>query len=425
MPPSTWISSVRDRLANSWFFAVSILLHVILVVALGTTVLFEFEKEPADMVAHEALVQPREQHQKPQSDPSRKQTPADFVHDFAPPPPTGEPSPLEQILRNSQPSDLNFIAPGQYAGPAQPNPDIAKATQDFRPEISNPSQLTKDDLSRIGEFTNWSTDAHSGKPLTQRRFVFKAYLGRYADGNWQSTVDIRNGKIAAGSLPNLLFLMSKWSGDRIQTNERDVEAIPLDSPALLADRPPFVFMTGTREFRLTDAEVENLRRYLRSGGAVWGDSSVPGQRSAFDKAFRHEMKRVLGEASSDFEALTPHHAIFSNGYFSRLKDAPSGLNHYRESVDVLRWGGEIAVIHTRNDYGDMWRVGLDEKGDVDLSKTENGEFVATDPAIWAHRGVYVRNLEPATVKQSFEFGINVVVHLLTRWETRTASGHKL
>lgn len=80
---------------------------------------------------------------------------------------------------------------------------------------------------------------HPGKPLTQRRFAFKAFPGRYADENWQSTVAIRNGKIAAGSLPNLLFLMSKWSGDRIQTNERNVEAIPLESPALLADRPPF------------------------------------------------------------------------------------------------------------------------------------------------------------------------------------------
>jgi len=425
MLPSTWFSSVRDRLANSWFLAISILLHMVLVVALGTTVLFEFEKEPPDLVAYEGLLQPKDSAQQPAPDPSRNPSPADFVRGYVPPASSGEQSPLERILKNSQPSDLNFIAPGQHTGPSQPKPEIAEMPRDFQPHAASPVQLTSDDLSRIGEFTNWSSDATPGKPLTQRRFAFKAYLGRYADGNWQSTVAIRNGKIAAGSLPNLLFLMSKWSGDRIQTNERNVEAIPLDSPALLADRPPFVFMTGTRDFKLTHPEVENLRRYLRSGGAVWGDSSVPGQRSAFDTAFRREMKRVLGEAASEFESLPSNHPIFTAGYFSRLKEAPSGLNNYRETVDVLRWSGEIAVIHTRNDYGDMWRVGLDEKGEVDLSKNERGEFVATDPALWSHRGVYVRNLEPPAVKQSFEFGINVVVHLLTRWESRTAMSKKL
>ena len=51
---------------------------------------------------------------------------------------------------------------------------------------------------------------------------------------------------------------------------------------LLAKKPPFVFFTGHRDFKLNDKEIENLQKYLQLGGAVWGDSSLPGSRSRFD-----------------------------------------------------------------------------------------------------------------------------------------------
>ena len=70
---------------------------------------------------------------------------------------------------------------------------------------------------------------------------------------------MQNGEITGGSLPNLLYAMSKWSQEKIKTNERKVKAIALDSPELLTARPPFIFLTGTRDFKLTEKEIENLR----------------------------------------------------------------------------------------------------------------------------------------------------------------------
>ncbi len=421
MLPAELFSSVRDRLSQSWFLAVSALLHLLLLFALGTVVLVEINDEPSEMTAHNGLLQPTQEIERPQEPGADKSLMEGLNTSFSKEISSGLVSrdfPMENLIKNSLPSELNFVAPGHVPSPS---PDSAIADIAVPNILPAQDVLKRDQLMEIGKFTKWSPDAGKGKPLSQRRFAFKAYLGKYSGGNWQSTVEIRNGKIAAGSLPNLLFLMSKWSGDRIETNERNVEAIPLDSPALLNDRPPFIFLTGTRNFSLTDSEIENLRTYIRLGGAVWGDSSVPGRRSAFDIAFEREMKRVLGEQSGKMEELPADHPVFVGGYFPKIRRLPSGINHTNEPVKVMRWNGEIAIIHTRNDYGDMWRVGLDNSGGVDLSKNEKGQFVATDPALWSHRGIYLRNLEAPAIRESFEFGINMVVHLLTRWEDRTAS----
>ena len=93
-------------------------------------------------------------------------------------------------------------------------------------------------------------------------------------------------KIETGSLPNLLYLMSAWSKDKIKTNYKNVQAIKLDSDEIFSIKPPFIFLTGTRDFKLSDKEVENLQKYVRMGGCIWGDSSLPGLRSRFDMAFR-------------------------------------------------------------------------------------------------------------------------------------------
>jgi hypothetical protein len=403
---------------------------VLLVFALGAIVLVEATKDIPDFVTtgRDFLVPDGEIIPKPPAPDANDTLKKSLQEDFSPmvPSTSGPADPnLRKIIQSSEPSPINFVKPGILTEGLPTPPSDTFQNQGLTPSITPSQGLSQADLARIGDFTDWSPDDATGKPLSQRRFVFKAYLGKYAGGNWQSTVDIRDGKIAAGSLPNLLFLMSKWSKERIETNERNVEALPLDSPALITERPPFVFLTGTRNFVLTDAEIENLRTYIRLGGAIWGDSSVPGKRSAFDRAFQREMKRVLGESTADFESLPEDHPIFANGYFPKIRQIPAGLNHYKEPVQVMRWNDEIAVVYTSNDYGDMWRIGLDDKGQIDLSRNAKGQFVATDPKLYDHRGVYVRNIDAPAVRESFEFGINMVVHLLTRWESKTALAKKL
>jgi hypothetical protein len=299
------------------------------------------------------------------------------------------------------------------------------------------------DASAIKNFTQgWGKGSGSGTGTRQRVFEFTAYLGKYDGGNWWSTVQgkydedsVKDGApIVRGSLPNLLAFMSNLPGGRIKTNYDRVKPIRLDSPELFAAKPPFIFLTGTRDFTLTEAEVQNLRKYLRVGGAIWGDSSVPGRNSRFDIAFRREMRRVLPDKNKDWEELPKDHEIYSrNAFFPNIASAPPGLNFYQEPVYALRiYGdgtksnpGQIAVIYTANDYGDMWQIGLLPDGKVDTRENEKREWVATNKKLWDNRGDYIRNLEEPALDTTYKFGTNIVLHLLTRWEAKVKSAPSL
>lgn len=261
------------------------------------------------------------------------------------------------------------------------------------------------------------------------KYEFTAALAKYQGGDWNTTVRTRDNRVTGGSLPNLLYLMNKWSKDRIETNEDQVHVVNLADDEILVKRPPFIFMTGTRKFTLTDAEVENLRKYLRMGGCVWGDSSLPGLRSQFDISFRREMKRVIGNIDAEFEPLPENHSLFRDAYFKQVSQVPAGLNYYREPVFALKMFGEVAVIYTANDYGDMWQIGLNERGEVDLGRDVHGQYVAVNPELWDRRATYLGNLTPvakgrdsaANLADTYRFGANVIFHLLTRWDKKVAS----
>ena len=84
-------------------------------------------------------------------------------------------------------------------------------------------------------------------------------------------------------------------------------------------KPPFVYLTGHKDFRLKDQEVKNLRDYLMLGGAIWADSALAGHRSRFDVAFRREMKRVFPDR--DFAPVKLNHDLFDM-WFENLTCRP-------------------------------------------------------------------------------------------------------
>ena len=240
--------------------------------------------------------------------------------------------------------------------------------------------------------------------------------------------------IPQGALPNLLEFMSQESRDKIKTNYNKVEPLALDSEKLFAAKPPFIFFTGSRDFVLTEKEVANLQKYVRLGGAIWGDSSVPGKGSRFDIAFRREMKRVMPDKDKDFEALSPNDAIFRRTpYFPEVKQQPPGLNYYEEPVYVMRYFGEIAIIYTANNYGDMWSFGIKQKGprewEINNDRNARGERVALNWELYMNNGLYIHNANPlpplASLMDTYKFGTNMVIHLLTRWEDKLRSAPRL
>jgi hypothetical protein len=287
---------------------------------------------------------------------------------------------------------------------------------------------------QIREFTGgWGKGTGSGTGTRQREFDFTAFIAKYNGGNWDSVFRVVD-KIPQGALPNLLEFMSKESRDKIKTNYNKVEAVPLDSDRIFAAKPPFIFFTGSRDFVLTDKEVANLQKYVRLGGAIWGDSSVPGRGSAFDIAFRREMRRVIPDKDKGFEALPANDEMFRRApYFPEIQEQPAGLNYYQESVYVMRYFGQIAVIYTANDYGDMWQFGIKQKGprewEINNDRNERGERIALDWGLYLNGGLYIHNVDPRppikALLDTYKFGTNMVLHLLTRWEDKLRSAPRL
>lgn len=424
LPFNSPFQKLLDKFSNSRDFTISFVLHAIIVAVFGTTVLFQAVQEPPDFEGGDGgFLQPGEvAAQVPQQQPVQQQTNFNVTTVQTP----SNTSNLNAITTTA-PNALNFSMNPTITPVMTTTPTTPSATQMTTAPASVSSEgLTQAAASQIKQFTGgWGKGSGGGTGSRNREFQFTAYIGQYAGGNWNSTVRVVQNRIETGSLPNLLYLMSFWSKDKIKTNYQNVKAIKLDSDEIFSVKPPFIFITGTRDFKLTDKEVENLQKYVRMGGCIWGDSSLPGLRSRFDIAFRREMKRVIPDVNKDFEPLPANHPIFTKGYFAEIKEVPPGLNYYREPVFAMSIYGEIAIIYTANDYGDMWQVGLNQQGQIDTRRNERGQWVAINDVIYNNRGIYLSNITPESLATSFKFGTNIVIHLLTRWEDKVRTAPSL
>ncbi len=422
-PQNAGVRRLIGRLGRSRFFTISVALHFVLVLTLGGVVLVRNTRPTADVMdsTDGGLVQA-----------TNVQVPAlDTVQPVEPQ--QADPTPPQPVNNVPAPTTM---APISVAGPTGAFEFNAPAPTDVL--TSNPPSFLNNEQAstqvsaptapgtipaRIaagmkGFTQNWAQQGDSGSGVGRdRKFKFTAFLAKYAGGDWDSTVKLENGKIVKGSLPNLLFIIRKLSNDRIQA---DPDAVPLNlaSDDLFTKKPPFVLFTGHQDFKLTDKEVENLQKYLQLGGCVWGDSSLPGNRSRFDIAFRREMKRVLPDQDIQWQELPPSHDLFNKKYWQEVIGVPPGMNYYQEPVYALKNFGEVVVIYTANDYADLWQVALDEKMDYDLRRDEKFQYVTTNITMYNRRGIYFRDLELPELRMSYKFGTNIILHLLTRWEDK-------
>jgi len=415
--------TLRDfwfRLSKSQFFVGSLLFHLLLVIFFGGKAIFDNITQDPDMIATEAgqfvssdnsPAAPAPPAQPQQSKPQFNVTPTQSA---------SAPAGLTAITSSTS-SPTSFSMPTTMTmAPSRSNTlSTIESVPVTMPTTSSSTALSKESKAAIAGFTSgWAQPGGGGGgSLKSRKFKFTAYIAKYSGGDWAATVSKTGEKIIGGSLPNLLYVMKTQSQDKIEATA-EAEAIDLASDKMFAVKPPFIFFTGHRDFVLTPKEVENLQRYIRLGGCVWGDSSLPGQRSRFDIAFRREMKRVIPDLDKQFEPLPLDHDLFTKTYYKEIVNVPPGINGYREPVYALKYNGEVAVLYTANDYGDMWQIGLDARWQVDMRTDKNGRLIALNSAIWDNRENYFRGVTPEKVADTFRFGTNVVIHLLTRWEDK-------
>jgi hypothetical protein len=146
------------------------------------------------------------------------------------------------------------------------------------------------------------------------------------------------------SLPNLIDFCNRNLKMNIAS---EAEIVELGSPEIFSY--PFVHLTGHGNVVLGDAEAENLRKYLISGGFLHIDDNY-----GLDKYIRPEMKKVFPEL--DFVELPFSHPIYHQKY-----DFPEGLPkiHEHEGKPAQGFGliyeGRLVCFYSYEcDLGNGW-----------------------------------------------------------------------
>lgn len=181
------------------------------------------------------------------------------------------------------------------------------------------------------------------RALRSSEFTFARL--RYDSGDWDY-----NPKVCANMLDALLQYTD------IKVNEREV-VITADSAELSAF--PFVFMTGHKLVRFSEAERAGLVRFVENGGLLFSDDCNHDVNGLYAKTFEAEMVKAFGP--NPLPKLAKRHPLYSSFF-----DFPEGpprtsheLNGWGDNVvhDYLRGTerhGRLGVLYSNKDYGCEW-----------------------------------------------------------------------
>lgn len=158
-----------------------------------------------------------------------------------------------------------------------------------------------------------------------------------------------------------------WELQRRTSVDVVLDARPMSLSSLDFFEYPFLYLSSDGTLpRFSDAEVENLRRYLTFGGFVLADANDGSDGSGFDASFRRELARILPQ--SPLTPLPSSHVVFKS--FFLLDSAPGRLLN-KPQLLAAHVGKRAAVIYSQNDLAGAWSRG--ESGDYEFDVTPGGE----------------------------------------------------
>lgn len=175
------------------------------------------------------------------------------------------------------------------------------------------------------------------------------------------------------AVPNLMRYVKEKTGIATPEKEETVEA---SSPNIFQYR--FVFMTGHGNVRFTEAELENLRAYLKSGGFIYVDDDY-----GMDKSFRREAKRLF--SGTDLVELPYSHPTF-NIFFNFPNGAPKTHEHDNQPPQTFGvfYDNRLVLLYTYE------------------SNPSDG---------WANPETH--NDPPEKREEALQFGTNIVLYAIT------------
>lgn len=220
---------------------------------------------------------------------------------------------------------------------------------------------------------NPRTPASARRPLSSVGGFTFARL-RYASGNWDA-----DPKMPA----NLLNSLVEYTSIRVEATERIVDV----GSERLSDYP-FVYLTGNKLVRFSEAERANLRRYLRNGGFMFVDDCNHDVDGTFAKTFESEIKTVLDRPEEVLRKLPKEHPLYRS--FFKFTDGPPATSHelngwgddiVHDYLKAIEIDGRISVLYSNKDYGCEWNYD------------------------WTNKRF--------STKDNTRFGVNIIVYALT------------
>jgi len=146
------------------------------------------------------------------------------------------------------------------------------------------------------------------------------------------------------ALPNLIEFTNKNIGTNIKKNPEIVDVGSLDIYNF-----PFIHMTGHGNVIFNNEEVNNLRKYLLSGGFLHVDDNY-----GMDEFFRRELKKVFPD--KELVKINLNHNLFNQSY-----KFPNGLPKIHihdakpaEALGVFDNGRLICLYTYESDLSDGW-----------------------------------------------------------------------
>ena len=137
----------------------------------------------------------------------------------------------------------------------------------------------------------------------------------------------------------------------------------LSDPAIF--NAPLLYMTGHEDFKLSAAEVKNLREYLDKGGLLFAEACCG--RRAFDQAFRREMAKVypdqrLAPVDSGNLLFSLPNRIATLGVTPSLSAQSGNKSAITPRVEAVDAGGHFGIIYSPYGLAGGWEMSQNPYG---------------------------------------------------------------
>ncbi len=139
------------------------------------------------------------------------------------------------------------------------------------------------------------------------------------------------------------FLIKAEKESSISTSRR-FHAVKLSSESIYEF--PLLIMTGEGDFQLSEAERENLRRFVERGGLLLASAGC--SSTEWDRAFRREMATVF--PNHPLQAISMSHPMFHTVYeIKELRTTHGGSPRPLVGVSL---GGRLGVVYSQDGLND-------------------------------------------------------------------------